>query len=159
MFAQSARRARPGFDVVQERQQVARICQLVEGMPLAIEMAAAWLKALSSRQIVQELERGLDILSTSMRGVPARHRSMRAVFDHSWNLLTAPERAVMGALSVFRGGFRADAAAAVAGAALLTLAGLVEKSLLRRIPESRYQVHELLRQYVAEKLDEDPGAT
>jgi predicted ATPase/DNA-binding SARP family transcriptional activator len=155
LFAQSARRARPGFDLAQERQQVVRICRLVEGMPLAIEMAAAWLKALSPGQIVHELERGLDIMSSSLRGVPTRHRSMRAVFDHSWNLLSAPERAVMGALSVFRGGFQADAAAAVAGASLPTLVGLVEKSLLRRAPESRYQVHELLRQYAAEKLHAD----
>jgi predicted ATPase/DNA-binding SARP family transcriptional activator len=157
LFAQSARRARPRFDVVQERHHIARICQLVEGMPLAIEMAAAWLKGLSPRQIIQELEQGLDILSSSLRGAPARHRSMRAVFDHSWNLLSAPERDVMRALSVFRGGFQADAAASVAGAALPILAGLVEKSLLRcDRTRDRYAVHELLRQYGAEKLAQRP---
>ena len=69
------------------RPQVARICRLVEGMPLGIELAAAWTPVLPPAEIADEIERGLDFLSTTARDVPERHRSMRAVFDQSWRLL------------------------------------------------------------------------
>jgi predicted ATPase len=157
LFTQCARRARPGVCLEQELDDVARICQLVEGMPLAIELAASWLKVLPARKIAEELERGLDILSTTMRDLPRRHRSMRAAFDHSWRLLAQEEREVLRRLSVFRGGCRRRAAQAVAGAALPALAALVDKSLLTATREGRYQVHELLRQYAAEKLLEGPA--
>jgi predicted ATPase/DNA-binding SARP family transcriptional activator len=156
LFVQSARRAQPDFSLSGDERSVLRICQLVEGIPLAIELAAAWLRALSAIKIAEELERGLDILTTSMRDLPARHRSMRAVFDHSWNLLTTEEREVMQALSVFRGGFQGRAAQTVAGASLMLLAGLVEKSILAITPSGRYIMHELLRQYAAEKLQTSP---
>jgi predicted ATPase/DNA-binding SARP family transcriptional activator len=155
LFAQCARRARPGFSVAREGRAVTRICRLVGGMPLGIELAAAWLRALPPTKIAEEIERGLDILTTSLRDVSPRHRSMRAVFDHSWNLLTADERTVLQALSVFRGGFSSTAADAVAGAPLPVLASLVDKSLLSATPAGRYEIHELFRQYLSERLAED----
>jgi predicted ATPase/DNA-binding SARP family transcriptional activator/Tfp pilus assembly protein PilF len=154
-FVQCARRTQPGFTLAAERAAVLHICQMVEGMPLAIELAAAWLKALTPQQIVRELERGLDILTTRFQNIPARHRSIRVVLDHSWSLLEAEERAVAERLSVFLGSFQPAAAAEVAGASLLTLAVLAEKALLRVHPDRRYQLHELTRQYAAERL---PGA-
>jgi predicted ATPase/DNA-binding SARP family transcriptional activator len=155
LFVQSARRTQPGFTLAAERTAVLRICQMVEGMPLAIELAAAWLRALTPQQIVHELERGLDILTARFQNIPARHRSIRAVLDHTWNLLETEEREVVQQLSVFLGSFQRAAAEEVAGASLPTLALLVDKALLRVHPDQRYQLHELTRQYAAERL---PGA-
>ncbi len=158
LFVQSARRVRSDFALHAEQKHVLRICQLVEGMPLALEMTAAWLKRLPSHELVQQLEHGLDILESPARNVPARHRSMRAVFDQSWSLLTEAERDVFKKLSVFRAGFRREAAEVVAGAAMAVLAALVDKSLLRVNNAGRYDLHELLRQYAAERLAESPEA-
>jgi predicted ATPase/transcriptional regulator with XRE-family HTH domain len=152
LFVQSARRARVGFSLAAEQKSVVRICQLVEGMPLGIELATAWLKTLSCDQIAREMERSLDILSVRLHNLPERHRSMRAVFEHSWRLLAEAEQAVLQRLSVFRGGFQQEAAEPVAGASLITLATLVEKSLLQVTTSGRYQMHELLRQFAGEKL-------
>ncbi len=136
---------------------VIRICQLVEGMPLAIELAAAWLKVLSCREIAAEIERGLGFLTTQVQDLPERHRSLRAVFDHSWELLSAAEAAAFRRLSVFRGGFTREAATQVAGADLAILSALVDKSLVHRHESGRYEVHELLRQRAAERLQEQTG--
>jgi DNA-binding SARP family transcriptional activator/predicted ATPase len=158
LFVQQARRMRPGFNLATERHHVRRICRLVEGLPLGIELAAAWLKVLSCPKIAREIEGSLDFLTTSHREVSARHHSMRAVFEHSWGLLAEGEQGVLRRLSVFRGGFRQAAAEAVAGASLPDLAALVEKSLVQPGPEDRYHLHELLRQFAAEKLGALPEA-
>jgi predicted ATPase len=153
LFAQAARRLRPDFSLDAERDGVRRICALVEGMPLALELAASWVRTLSSAEIANEITRGLDILETSTRNIPQRHRSMRAVLDYSWSQLSDEERAALQRLSVFRGGFTRAAAEAVAGASLRTLSALVNKSLLRHDPIGRYDLHELVRQYAREQLD------
>lgn len=101
-----------------------------------------------------EIERGLDILTSRHQNVPARHRSMRVVLEQSWQLLAAHEREVFQSLSVFRGGFDHAAAQAVAGASLTDLATFVDKSLLHVTSTGRYHIHELLRQYAAERLAE-----
>lgn len=132
---------------------VSRICQLVEGMPLGLELAAAWVRLLSCQEIAQEIEKNLEFLATSLRDVPARHRSLAAVFDHSWNHLSPEEQRVFRSLAVFRGGFSREAAEQVAGASLPLLAALVDKSMLRRNDSGRYELHELLRQYGGEKLE------
>jgi predicted ATPase/DNA-binding SARP family transcriptional activator len=152
LFIQCARRTQPAFDQERERAAIVRICQLVEGMPLAIELAATWLKVLPCREIVQEIESGLDILTARVQNIPARHSSMRAVLEQSWRLLTEEERGVAARLSVFRGGFDLQAASAVAGATLPILASLVEKALLRIRPDRRYQMHELTRQYATQQV-------
>ncbi|MBE7551606.1 MAG: tetratricopeptide repeat protein [Anaerolineales bacterium] len=156
LFVQSATRARVEFSLTAERAAVIRLCRLVEGMPLAIELAAAWLKVLPVEAIVAEIERGLDILTSRHQNVPERHRSMRVVLEQSWQLLAAHEREVFQRLSVFRGGFDPDAAHAVAGASLTDLATFVDKSLLQVTSSGRYHIHELLRQYAAERLAESP---
>ena len=153
LFIQRARQVNMNFVPVQEDvPAIARICQLVEGLPLALELAATWVSTLSCREIAAEIERGLDFLVTTRRNVPPRHRSLRAVFDHSWSLLTDEECQVMEQLSVFHGGFRREAAQAVAGAELLTLSALVDKSLVQRSETGRYALHELIRQYAATML-------
>ncbi len=152
LFEASARRVQWRFSIAEERQAVVQICRLLQGLPLAIELSAEWLKTLSCNQIVQGIERSLDFLATSLHNVSPRHRSMRAVFEHSWQLLSETERGVLRELSVFRGGFTREAAREVAGASLPVLASLVDKSLLRLSPSGRYELHELLRQYAADKL-------
>jgi hypothetical protein len=124
-------------------------------MPLAIELATAWLDTLTLEEIADELQQSLDILSTEMRDVPDRHRSIRAAFDHSWSLINESEREVFRRLSVFRGGFARDAAHHVAGASLELLASLVGKSFVRHDPKlGRFEIHELMRQYAEERLEE-----
>ncbi|MFN8495209.1 MAG: tetratricopeptide repeat protein [Caldilineaceae bacterium] len=131
---------------------VTRICQLVEGSPLGIELAAAWTPLLACTEIVQEIERSIHFLETSARGVPARHRSLNAVFEHSWQLLSAQEQKVLRQLSLFRSGFTREAAQAVAGASLHQLAALISKSLVRRNADNWYVLHELIRQFAALRL-------
>lgn len=155
LFLQSAQRIQVGFTLTDaQKPAVARICRLVGGMPLGIELAAVWVRTLSCEEIAAEIERSLDILATSARNVEPRHRTMRAVLDHSWNLLADTERDVFQKLSVFRGGFRKETAQNVAGTSLQTLSTLVDKSLLRVEANGRYDLHELLRQYAFEKLAE-----
>ncbi|MDQ4075768.1 MAG: tetratricopeptide repeat protein [Chloroflexota bacterium] len=157
LFAERARQVQAAFVLSEATMKsVARICQLVEGMPLGIELAAAWVRTHSCDEIAQEIERSLDLLSTSLRDVPARHRSLRAAFVHSWNLLDDEERRIFRQLSVFHDGFRRDAGQAVAGASLTMLTYLVDKSLLRRGASGRYSMHLLVRQYAEERLAEVP---
>jgi DNA-binding SARP family transcriptional activator/predicted ATPase len=158
LFLQGARRAQPGFEPTGDvLWDIVRVCRQVEGMPLGILLAAAWVGMLIPTEIAVEISRSLDFLETDLRDVPGRQRSMRAVFDHSWNLLSARQRAVMKTLSVFRGGFTRQAAGQVTGASLRELRALVDRSLLQRDPGGRYAIHELLRQYAAEKLEKLPA--
>jgi predicted ATPase/DNA-binding CsgD family transcriptional regulator len=161
LFVQSARKVRPGFDPSpDELGQITNICQIVQGMPLAIELAAAWLHIINVDEIAEELEKDLDILATEVRDSPARHRSIRAVFDHSWSMLHRTEQEIFMHLSVFRGGFTREAAQQVSGASLQQLAGLANKSFLSHDPDSgRLEVHELLRQYAQERLEKMPKAS
>ncbi|GIK43345.1 MAG: transcriptional activator [Chloroflexota bacterium] len=157
LFLQTGQRVQAGFLLEEEIQAaVAHLCRLVEGMPLALELAGGWVRSLSCAEIVRELEQNLSFLATSQRHVIERHQSMQAVFDHSWRLLSAEERHVFRQLSVFQGGFRREAAEQVASASLPLLSALVDKSLLRRQPSGRYDLHELLRQYAAARLAEEP---
>jgi predicted ATPase/class 3 adenylate cyclase len=159
LFVKSAQRARMGFALSEQNQvDIARVCRLVEGLPLGIELAATWVPTLSCQEIAQQIERNIDFLAVSIRDLPERHRSIRAVFDHSWKLLTREERQVLQRLSVFRGGFTREAAEQVAGASLPLLSLLVSKSLLRRLAAGRYDLHELLRQYAGARLADDPAA-
>jgi predicted ATPase/DNA-binding SARP family transcriptional activator len=156
LFVQRAQRARVGFALnALDRSNVARICRLVDGTPLALELAATWVRTLSVGEIVGEIERNLDFLSTSGRDLPERHRSMRVVFDHSWKMLAPEERRVLRALTVFHGRFQRRAAEEVAGASLATLSALLAKSLVRRTHTGHYDLHELVRQYAASQVGDD----
>jgi predicted ATPase/class 3 adenylate cyclase len=153
LFVERARQVDAGFAPDDDEQaHIGRVCGLVRGMPLGIELAAAWVSMLPCAEIADEIEGNLGFLETSMSDVPERHRSLRAAFDQSWRLLSDSERRVFSRLAVFRGSFARDAAAAVTGAGLPELHGLVSKSLLRRAGLGRFEVHELLRQYAEERL-------
>ncbi len=148
LFFQCAYRVLPDFSFTKtELLDVVRICRLMQGMPLGIELSAAWLRTLSADQIVEEIEGGLEFLSSSLRDVPERHRSIWAVFDHSWRRLSEDEQSVFRKLSVFRGGFERESASHVAGASLAVLSALVNKSLIKRNDTGRYEIHTLLQQY------------
>jgi predicted ATPase len=148
LFQQRARQARADYTLsADDYPAVVRICQLVGGAPLGIELAAAWMRTLSCQEIADEIQRSLDFLATRARDVPERHRSIRAVFDQSWALLTAEEQRVLGRVALFQGGFTRAAAEEVAGASLALLSALVAKSLLRRSAGGRYDPHELVREY------------
>lgn len=168
LFVQSARQSRPDFALAAHNvQAVSNICRYVQGVPLAILLTAAWITMLSTADIAALLTgdaadgpgRGLDLLETDWQNVPPRHRSLRAVFEHSWRLLRAREQNVLCALSVFHGGFTLAAAQAVADATPQALRVLVNASFLYREASGRYTMQELLRQYVAEKLADDPVLT
>ena len=135
---------------------VAHICRLVEGMPLGIELAAAWSRLLSYQEIAREIEENYRFLATSSPGTPERHFSLTAAFDHSWSRLSEAERTLFRRLSVFRGGFVREAAEQVAGATLQTLAALMDQCLIQRKLSGRYQTHGLLRRYGEQKLAEQP---
>jgi len=159
LFQQVAGRVRYGFSLSKRnRSAVVRICQLVEGMPLGIELAAAWVGGLTCREVVRKIERQSSSLATSLGDVPTRHRSLWATFEHSWHLLALSEQQVFMKLSVFRGGFQQESADDVANASPAALKSLVDKSLLRLMPSGRYEIHELLRKYAAEKLSAAPQA-
>jgi predicted ATPase/DNA-binding SARP family transcriptional activator len=154
LFIQGGQQVRPDLELrPQDLADIAHICQLVQGMPLGILLAAAWVEMLTPEEIAAEIQQSLDFLETDLRDVPPRQRSIRAAFDHSWRLLEEREREVFQALSVFHGGFTREAALEVAGASLRDLTSLSNKSLLRPSSPGRYELHELLRQYGAERLD------
>lgn len=158
LFTERAQRVRPTFALHEEADEVVQICRLVEGMPLALELAATWAKTMRCAEIAAEIQRRTDFLATSLRNLPERHRSIQAVFDHSWLLLSEQERSIFQKLAVFRGGFSRQAVEEVAGATLPLLSTLVDKSFLRWEPDGRYQIHELLRQAAQEQLAQHPGA-
>jgi predicted ATPase/DNA-binding CsgD family transcriptional regulator len=151
LFVAHARRVRRDFALEQEAHAVVAICRLVGGLPLALELAAAWTYTLDCATIVEELARNLALLTTNSPDMPERHRSMRAIFDQAWVRLNPDEQTVLRRLAVFRGGFTRDAAAQVAGATLPLLTALVDKSLVGRTGE-RYWLHDLLRQYAEQHL-------
>jgi predicted ATPase/DNA-binding SARP family transcriptional activator len=157
LYLQGARRVEPSFALRDDTvADVIHLCHLVEGIPLALLLAAAWVRALSPAEIADEVERGIDLLASEGRDMPERQRSMRAVFDHSWRLLDAHQQQVLAALSVFRGGCTREAAQEITGASLRDLMALVDRSLLEHTSSGRYEMHELLRQYAEERLAGSP---
>ncbi len=143
---------------------IGRICRQLEGLPLAIELVASWIRVLSPQDLLSRIEATMDAPGASAgTGVADRHRSMRAVLDGSWQWLGAEDRAVMAGLAVFVGGFTREAAEAVTGASLTSLARLAERALIQRLPDglggTRYQVHELVRSYALDRMaDAGPDA-
>jgi len=155
LFLSHAKRIDQVFSVDKERAGVIRICQLVGGMPLAIEIAASWLPVLRCSEIAAEIQNSVNFLQSNFRNANQRHESIRAVFNQTWQRLSASEQEAFKKLSVFKGGFDREAAEKVAGASLQTLSSLIEKSLIRRHQTGRFNFHELLRQYAEGELSED----
>jgi transcriptional regulator with XRE-family HTH domain/tetratricopeptide (TPR) repeat protein len=158
LFVVTARRLKPDFRLDESNKSaVAQICRQVEGMPLAIELAAAWIPVLDPQGIAEGITQGLDILEADMGDMPERQRSMRAVFDVSWNLLSELEQQVVQQLAVFRGGFSQMSAEAAFGISTRQILGLVNKCWLRQESNGRFGLHELVRQYAEQRALVQPG--
>jgi predicted ATPase len=158
LFLKSAHRIQPHFSLLpQDREPLLQICRLLEGMPLGLELSATWVPTLSVSQIAEKIESSRDFLATSMPHLPPRHRSLRAVFEYSWILLSEPQKKVLRGISVFRGSFTEQAARKVAGGTESLLFYLTNKSLLRVQSNGRFEIHELLKYYAKEKLFDDPA--
>jgi predicted ATPase/transcriptional regulator with XRE-family HTH domain len=156
LFIQHTKRMKTNFALTQEDlSSILNICRLVDGLPLGIELAASWMRMMPPKEIAREIERNMDFLIAPRRDIPERHRSLRAVFEHSWKLLSGNEQSVLMKLSIFRGGFTRTAAKEVTGTTLSILSSLLDKSLIRHNAINRYDMHELLRQYAAMRLQED----
>lgn len=160
LFVQAARQIQPHFAITPDnRAAIARICRLVHGWPLALQMAAAWVRMMSCEAIADQISGSLDILTTSLRDVPPRQRSIRVIFEHTWDSLGEAEQRLLAQLAVFRGGFTLAAAVAVTAAAPLTLRDLVDKTLVQHDAlTDRYHLHEVLRQFALDKAAAEPAA-
>ncbi len=136
-----------------ELRAIATICRLVNGMPLGLELAAAWARVLSCQDIASEIERSIDFVSSTMSDAPPQQRSIRAIFESSWARLSQPEQAVFVRLGLFQGGFSRRAAEYIAQANLTVLSSLLDKCFIKRQGPDRYSVHELMRQFALEILN------
>lgn len=156
LLVERARQVAPGFRLSAATLPLAaRLCRTLEGLPLGLELCAAWLRVLDIGEVVSALQGSLEALSSDAVDVSARHRSLRAAFEHSWKLLSSAEQRAFRRLAVFQGSFERSAARVVAGVAPAILAALVEKSLLRSA-EARYDRHPLVQQFMLEQLSADP---
>jgi predicted ATPase/DNA-binding SARP family transcriptional activator len=159
MFVRQARQVRSDFALhASDRQALIELCQLLEGIPLALELAASWVRLYTLPELVSALKQDMDLLEADGHQVSERHRSMRQVFLSSWQQLTVEEKRVLAALSVFCGDFELIAACIVTGASARTLLRLVNRSLLRRTPLGRFSMLEVIRQYAAEQLIDGDSA-
>ncbi len=154
LFLERVQHVQRKFQWQPEAGAIARICRLVEGLPLAIELAASTVGAQTCAAIADDIAASLRTLVTRYRDLPERHRSLWAAFEHSWRLLSSDEQRAFSRLAVFRGSFDRDAAQAVADTTPDTLAALIDQSLVQRETDGRLDLHELLRQYAHEKLNE-----
>ena len=161
LFVDSARRADPRFSITtNNRDDVVAICRAVAGLPLGIILAASWVEMLAPSEIAQRIlasgDQMFDLLASDLNDVPPRHRSLRAVVDSVWDMLSTSEQEVFAGLSIFRGGFTFAAARAVTGTTLQEIRRLIAKSVVQPAyaveQGSRYQIHEYLRQYGYERL-------
>lgn len=160
LFLDRAEMVLPGYSRLGENvQAVDRLCRRLDGSPLAIELAASWIRVLSARELLVEVDRSLESLTSFTPTVVRRHQSLQAVLDSSWHLLEAQDRQVLRQLSVFTGTFSHEAARAVAGAQLPSLLSLAEKSLIHRLAQTasgtRFRLHEVVRSYAADRLASD----
>ena len=158
LFVRAAQRAQPSFAPAGEAAAIVDICRHVDGLPLALELAAAWVRVLPCEAIAAELRQGIELLRAVDAAHPPRHASIQVVFDQSWRHLSRHEREVLAKLSVFRGGFTAEAARVVATAPLPVLGALADRSLLRR-DESRIHLHPLVQQLAAERFADEAART
>lgn len=155
-FVQRTRQHDPSFSLIGNHSAVMQICQIVQGMPLALTLAATWVRMMPCTEIAKELTKSLDLLETRVRNIEARHQSMRAVFEYSWALLTENEQEMFKRISVFRNGFTLEAATFVTEQSAMVLMSLIDKSLIQPLPSGRFEIHELIRQFATEKLTSEP---
>jgi len=153
LFSERAQAIKPDFRLNGDGPTVALICRRLDGLPLAIELAAARAKVLSPEALLERLDRRLPVLTGGPRDVPDRQRTLRNTIAWSYELLDESEQRLFSRLAVFAGGFTLRAAERVCDADLDTLASLVEKSLVRQ-GEDRFRMLETIREFALERLEE-----
>ncbi len=154
LFIERSRSVRPDIQLTQKsREAIQEICSLTEGMPLALVLAASWTALLSSEEIIRELKYGFDFLESDVQDVPARQRSIRAIFDYTWGLMSDDERQILARLSIFRRGFTREAAKSIAQGNLRSLMSLLNRAVIQSSShDGRIEIHEMLRLYAEEQL-------
>ena len=157
LFVQRARQAYLGFSHQAEWPHIVRLCRLTDGLPLALELAAAWVRTVPCADLVQAIDTEMTALSARHRNRPARQASLDAVVRTSWALLAKEQQQVLAALSVFADGFTNEAAQAVAQAPLRVLSALGDKALVARSEAGRLSLHPLVRQFAAAQLARNPA--
>ncbi|MBN1668314.1 MAG: tetratricopeptide repeat protein, partial [Anaerolineales bacterium] len=157
LFIRRARQLLPGFPRQEsDYQPIARICQLVCGIPLGIELASGWVDQISCQEIAERIASDLDFLVSSLHDQLDRHHSLRAVFQHSWQLLAPEQQAVLRQLSVIQGSFGRSASQEIAQGKPHQLNELVNKSWLQQDVKAEYSLHPVLKQFLAEALASEP---
>lgn len=157
LFVQRAKKANARFRLTPDIWlDVLEICRQVDGSPLGIELAAAWVRTLDVGQISAELKSDVQLLERQTSEHTDRHRNLRLIFESTWSRLPADQQRLLRGLAVFQGGISREAASAVLGATLPQLLGLLGASLLRVTQGGRYDLHPLVFSYVHRKLMEDP---
>lgn len=157
LFIRNGRSVLPSFAPSNpEKKQIARICRTMEGMPLGIELSSAWVKKMSIQEIEDKINANRGLVASEMPFLPARHQSLRAVFEYSWALLNDAQKKALRAASVFKGGFTPEAASQVGGVPPSVWPQLEAKSLVRQRANGTYELHDLLKYFAKEKLFDDP---
>ena len=156
LFTQRARQLQPGFE---PDAAVREIVERLDGLPLALELAAGRVKVLTPEQILERLGRGLDLLTSGAHDAPERQRTLRGTVEWSYQLLTADERRLFARLAVFAGSFELEAAEAVCSAELDVLQSLVDQSLLRHGEDGRFFMLATIKEFALEKLRDLPDAS
>lgn len=152
LFLQNAQRISPRLSLENNASAIIRICRLVNGLPLGIVLASSWVRVYSCPQIAEEIKNSIDFLATSAPDIAPRHRSLRAVFDNSWLLLSEEEHRILRQLSIFRAAFTIHAAEEICAASPIILATFLDKSLLYH-QDDRYEMLDTFHQYAFEKLE------
>ena len=159
MFVQRTQQLDPYFTINAETiTPVIQICHLLDGLPLGIELATSMLSMLSCTALADELAEGLEFLTVETRDLPREQRSLRAVFERSWRLLSSQEQSLLAMLSIFPTTFGRDAAKVIAGATLSLLMRLINQSLVGNVSDDRYTIHRSIREFGQEKLAQWPTA-
>ena len=153
LFTARARQIQASFNIENE-QVFIDLCQYVNGMPLALEMAAGWVDMLTLKDINHEIQQNIDMLSSSLHNIPQRHRSIRNLFTQTWEYFSKREQDHLFTLTVFQGGFSLQAAQSVAKISAFVLRTFVNKAWLHTAGDKRFVFHELIRQYLDEQLEE-----
>jgi predicted ATPase len=156
LVVERARQLQADLDLEPQLPGLVDLCRVLDGSPLALELVAPWTRLMPCAEIVAQVTSDPGWVASTSTEVPDRQRSLRAVFETSWSFLGAKERSVARRLAAFAGGFRRDAAAAVAGTSLTTMARLVDAALLRGTSDGRYTLHPLVVTFLREKIVEAP---
>ena len=159
LFVERAQRVDHTFQLAQSNQaDILQICHFLQGLPLALELAAALLRHSSCDELWQRLRQDYTALAVNQRDLPPRHRTVTDLFDYSWQILTTAQATTLAACAIFPQSFTAEAAAAVANATHTILAALIDQSLIKQSGDGRFELHELVRHYAATQLAHDPQA-